>query len=40
MIHICENEEYYVCENKILRFCKCNIILLIRRIILYDDSYL
>ena len=27
MIHVCKNEESYVCENKILRSCKYNIIL-------------
>ena len=48
MIHVCENKEFHVCENKefhvyedeTLCSCKYNIILLIRRIILYDDSYL
>ena len=40
MTHVYENEEYHVCENKILRSCKYNIIFLIKRIILYNDSYL
>ena len=37
MIHICENEEFHVCENETLCSCKYNIILLIRRITLYED---
>ena len=40
MIHVCENEKLHVCENETLHSCKYNIILLIRRIILYDDSCL
>ena len=40
MIHVRENEMLHVCENKTLHSCKYNIILLIRRIILYDDSCL
>ena len=39
MIHVCENKEFHVCENETLCFCKYNIIL-IKRIILYDDSCL
>ena len=39
MIHVYENKEFHVCENETLRSCKYNIILL-RRIILYDDSCL
>ena len=38
--HVCENEMLHVCENKTLCSCKYNIILLIRRIILYDASCL
>ena len=37
MLHVCENKESHVCKNKILYSCKYNIILLMRRIILYDD---
>ena len=40
MLHVCENEMLHVYKNKTLRSCKYNIILLIRRIILYDDSCL
>ena len=40
MIHVYENKEFHVCENKTLLSCKYNIILLIRRIILYDASCL
>ena len=39
MIHVCENEEFYVCENETFVLVN-KIILLIRRIILYDDSCL
>ena len=40
MIDVCKNKESHVCKNKILYSCKYNIILLKRRIILYDDSFL
>ena len=40
MIHVCENKKLHICENETLRSCKYNIILLINKIILYDDSCL
>ena len=40
MLHVCENKMLHVCENVTLRSCKHNIILLTRRRILYNVSYL
>ena len=39
MIHVCEKCNFHVCENETLRSCKNNI-LLIKKIILYNDSFL
>ena len=36
MIHVCENEESYVCKNVTFRSCKYNIIFT-RSSILYED---